>query len=276
VSEHPHIERFLDAGARDLALLYETAFVVRQVASLDLKTCRRDDDPAAVRNFMNREGFDVLPLDEGGPIERYVEAGLCGPRCGDSAQVIRAGNLIADSAPLSALLGRMRQTSWQFVLVGDHVGGIVTHADLQKAPVRLWLFGLVSVLEMHLLALARALYANDTWQDCLSPARVDKANALFAQRRARNEEIDLADCLQFCDKRDLVLGRAEGRAALAFDEVDRALSFLKSAESLRNRLAHAQDITSGTDWPSVIDLALGIQSTLARLDEWRSRPSSSN
>jgi len=47
-----------------------------------------------------------------------------------------------------------------FVVVRRGVSGIVTRADLRKPPVRLLLFGLVSLLEMHLSYWTRELFPN--------------------------------------------------------------------------------------------------------------------
>jgi hypothetical protein len=217
---------------------------------------------------MERQHFDVLLLDEGTPFERYVAAAsLRDGRCVDHAQQIRPAHLISDAASLSVLLLRMRTTSWLFVLTSDRVGGIVTHADLQKAPVRLWLFGLATLVEMHLLAMVRILYPHDSWRSRLTQGRVAQAECLYKQRLARDEDMDLADCLQLCDKRDLVLKSAVGRAALGMSK-KKAESFLDDVEHLRDRLAHGQDIVGGTDWPTVIDLAQRIDSLLTQLEQW--------
>jgi hypothetical protein len=76
-------------------------------------------------------------------------------------------------------------------------------AIARDLPVRLWLFGRVTLIEMHLLRLIREHYPAEGWRQQLSPARLEAAGRLLRQRQARHEAVDLADCLEFCDKRDL-------------------------------------------------------------------------
>ena len=42
---------------------------------------------------------------------------------------------------------------------------------------------------------------------------------------------------------------------------------MKAAEALRNKLAHAQDLVSGSSWPEVIFLAQEIETLLQRCEE---------
>ena len=155
-----------------------------------------------------------------------------------------------------------------FVLVATDVKGIVTRADLNKPPVRVYLFGLVSLLEMHLGFWVRRTYDGDSWKERLGKKRLDAANALQAERQARNEEITLFDCLQFCDKRDLFLAGRDLRAKLDLGGKKHVDSLLKKAEDLRNRLAHSQqDLVQGTSWQSLIEVVEGLEALVHRSDD---------
>jgi hypothetical protein len=146
------------------------------------------------------------------------------------------------------------------------VSGIITKGDLQKAPMRMWLFGVLSLLEMQFLRLIRAVYPQDGWKGLLSEDRLAKAEQLLQERQGRNEAIDLADCLQFADKRSIVL-KSEHlskhlRGTLSFPSKGKFEHFLKELEHLRNELAHAQDIITGR-WPKLVELAEGAERLLA-------------
>ena len=95
----------------------------------------------------------------------------------------------------------MKHRDYLFVLEGARLESIVTSADLQKPPVRMLLFGLVSLLEMFLLALVRNHCPEGSFVSVLKPQSLEEATKLYEKRRASNEEIDLADCLHICDKR---------------------------------------------------------------------------
>ena len=57
--------------------------------------------------------------------------------------------VVEDATPLLAAILKLKDASFLFVNMLGRVGGIVTHADLQKPPVRMWLFGLVTLVEMR-------------------------------------------------------------------------------------------------------------------------------
>ena len=106
----------------------------------------------------------------------------------------------------------------------------------------------------QVLHLIRDYYPDDSWQGSLSPGRLKMAKDLYTRRLARNEEIDLADCLQLCDKRTLLLKDDRLRESLSLGSNSQAERFLKGIEKLRDRLAHGQDIIAGSSWPAVFSL----------------------
>jgi len=128
--------------------------------------------------------------------------------------------------------------------------GIVTKFDLGKQPARLLMFGVVSLLEMTMLALARR-EAGEFWQECLSAARLEAANELHRARQQRGEEIDLLDCLQLSDKVSIFV-RTEPLRALLGGSVQQIKRQFSSLQKIRDNLAHAQSPAADGDWASVI------------------------
>ena len=88
------------------------------------------------------------------------------------------------------------------------------------------------------------------------------AEQLLQERRHRNEAIDLADCLQFTDKRTIVLKSNSLRHALGFPSKGKGEELLKTLEHLRDELAHAQDIITGR-WPQLVEFAQRAEELLA-------------
>jgi hypothetical protein len=214
---------------------------------------------------MEKRNFDVMGVLDGGRISRYVVRELMTGRgtCGDHGRPIDPTEIVSSTTPLIDFLPLMKQRDHLFVLEGARLESIVTSADLQKPPVRMLLFGLVGLLEMFLLALVRRHCPEDSIRSCLRPKRLEEAQKLYDLRRARNEEIDLADCLQICDKRDLIL-KVVTLQKLGFETKASAERLFKDAEGLRNRLAHSQDLVLGSSWVDVIDLAETIDRFLRR------------
>ena len=69
----------------------------------------------------------------------------------------------------------------------------------------MWLFGMITVLEMRFLHLIDANFSDESWARYLSPARLEKARQLQAERQRRGQDARLLDCLQFSDKAQIVV-----------------------------------------------------------------------
>jgi hypothetical protein len=140
-----------------------------------------------------------------------------------------------------------------FVTILGQVGGIVTKTDLQKPPVRMWLFGMITIIEMGLTRFIESAYPDGSWRQCMSESRLQKAEVLLEERRRRNQDLDLLDCLQFSDRGQIVLRNEELRKRAGFVSRNRGEQTVKELEALRNNLAHSQDIVA-SDWEIIVKL----------------------
>ena len=59
--------------------------------------------------------------------------------------------------PLVDVVSGLNRHPRLFVSVFGRVGGILTRSDLQKAPVRMWLFGMVTILEVGFVQLIESM-----------------------------------------------------------------------------------------------------------------------
>jgi hypothetical protein len=90
-----------------------------------------------------------------------------------------------------------------------------------------------------------------------APATAGRSQEGFAERQRRNEETnasDFSDCLQICDKCEILLKDSELWPLLGFSSRTGGQRFFSALESLRNDLAHANDILRGR-WPELADWA---------------------
>ncbi|MEH2149119.1 hypothetical protein [Nostoc sp.] len=262
--------KHLKLRSQDLRSLFENNITIEYVAE-PLKAMPADAEAKEVLYWMQAQNFDVIGVETGDIISGYVERSSLIPgkegKCSDYQRVFHPKELIAISTPLIKLLPVLRQTPRLFVLDCNQVSGIVTCGDLQKAPVRMLLFGLVTLLEMNLLRLVRIYYPQDSWQKVLKPERLEVAQRLWRESQERNEATDLLDYLQFCDKRELILNQPELLQQLGLKSKRFGERFLKSAEQLRNRLAHAQNLVSGSSWTELISLAEAMEKLLIHCEE---------
>ena len=172
------------------------------------------------------------------------------------------GDVVPNSAGFPELVMLLNDRPRLFVNVLGQVGGIVTKTDLQKPPVRMWLFGMITIIEMGLTRLIEAAYPDGSWRQCLSEGRLQKAETLLEERKRRNQDLDLLDCLQFSDRGQIVLRNEELRKQAGFVSRSRGEQTVKELEALRNNLAHSQDIIA-CDWDIIVKLTEYLESRLA-------------
>jgi hypothetical protein len=257
--------KHLKSSSRDLRELFSrniaVSYITEPLASFD------DDASAqAIRQFLSDHEYDVIGVRRDGVVVGYARATeLAGGRLGDHQVEFVTADLIDETAPLIDAISAMRKSSHLFVRTFGRVNGIVTRGDIQKAPVRMWLFGLVSLIEMQLLRIIRESQPDNGWEKYLSDRRLDAVKRLLAERQRRNEGIDLVDCLQFCDKRDIVMKDQTLRSALGFVSRSVGEKLLEDLEDLRNNLAHSQDIVT-QQWPKTVDLAEQAEALLLHLE----------
>ena len=254
----------------DLRALFADGITVKVIFE-PLKTCKANEDAARVKAMMQEKGYDVLGVvgAERKVIMGYViRTDLTSGKIGDHIKWISPEILVADSTPVSELLSLLCRERFLLVLNKTQIEGIVTPADLNKPPVRLYLFSLISLLEMHLGFWVQRFYGDDAWQLEISPKRLEIAQDLFVKRKERNQEITMFDCLQFCDKRDLLLKSEKLRSKLDIGSKKVGDRVLKHVEQLRNSLAHSQeDLSQGVGWEMVSKTTAWMESFLSYSDD---------
>jgi len=222
------------------------------------------------RELLTQRGFDVAGLKtiDGENAEGYVVINdLVEGSCGQHRKEFRESDLLSDATPLIHTIRALEKSDYRFVLSKDRVDSIATRADLQKLPVRMLAFGLITLFEMHLTDLLGRFYPNDSWKESLSSDRLANANRLMDTRKSRNEQLSLIDCLQLCDKRDLLAKNSDWYQALQFTSKKDVARRVEPIERLRDRLAHAQDLCSGSSWPEVIKLFEDLERLIQKCEE---------
>ena len=236
-----------------------------------LQSCPAEAPSMEICDLLKQRDFDVAGVQSqrDGPVIGFVaRVSLKNGFIRDYLQPITADLLISDFTPLPTLLTVLKERQHVFVLIGPEVRGIVTRADLNKPPVRVYLFGIISLLEMHLGFWARAVYGEDSWQCRLNLKRIEAAKKIQCERRRRNQEMNLFECLQFCDKRDLIIARDDLREKLHLGTKSQARALLKRAEDLRNVLPHSQkDLVHRSSWPETINLVEWVEAVVHTSDE---------
>ena len=215
---------------------------------------------------MTRSDFDVIGIHNE-DITGYVDiSDLKTGYVSDYMRHFIPGELISETTPLIDLMPILKDRERIFVLCKNRIDRIVTRSDLQKAPVRMLIFGFISIMEMHLLQIIKDVYPNNTWEKQLHQNRIESAKKIFNQRKNNNEALDLVDCIQFSDKRDLLMRKNEIWSDMGFTSKTAFRKFFTNAEQLRNKLAHAQEIDTGSSWPEIIGLVIHVELLIQKLE----------
>jgi len=205
-----------------------------------------------IAEYMDEAGFDAVGVRRRGLVAGFVERHDLGgaTTCGELARAFNNDALVMEAAPLSTVVRILSQQARAFVTAFGTASGIITRDDLEQPPVRMWLCGTITLIEMRYAGLIDELCPDGSWRQYLSAGRLSKAEELLAERRRRHQSVSLLDCLQLSDKGQIVARNEQIRSRTIFASRRQAEEGIKMLEGLRNNLAHAQDIVSA-NWEAI-------------------------
>lgn len=246
-------DRFVNPRLVDV---FTRAFAAKDLAE-PLLSIDIDGPVSQALDIMNSRFINLMGLRDNGEICGYIshqdlslETGICR----DHLRPFRPGQIITDDSTLSELIEVLTRHEFAFISVLGVVGGFVTRGHLNNPVARMWLFGIVTLFEMQMVRLIRKYFPDESWQDLIPKARLEKACVLDQERTRRNRNGSLLECLQFSDKGQILLQHPLGLNLLDIRSKAAAKRMIKSIESLRNNLAHSQDIIR-YDWASIAGIA---------------------
>ncbi len=215
-----------------------------------------------VRAALERHNLQIAGVREDGFIAGYLVIDELGEGpCAQYCHPIQEAKILSGNAHLSELVVALDQVPYFFVNFLGEISDIVTRADLDDPPVRMWLFGLITLIEMRFLTLIKRRFPDDGWQQYLSNNRLEKAAVLQQERQRRKQDPQLLECLQFSDKAQIVIRDEQLRQQIGFQYRRQAEQAIKNLEKLRNNLAHAQDIVS-LDWQTIVNLSENLEAVI--------------
>lgn len=255
-----------DPSFQSLRRVFRDGFFVHDLASA-LVSFDASTAAGLVRETMDRRRFEIVGVRVDGVTAGFVERGdlgddAAGPAlCGDALRPFEPDQIVPDDLPLVDLVLRLNRRPRLFVASWGRPVGIVTRTDLQKPPVRMWLFGMITLIEMRFSRLIEAHCPVEVWRPLVSAGRLEKAELLLAERARRQQDLSLLDCLQLADKAQIVARHPPLRSLTRFTSRRQLEQAAKMLEKLRNNLAHAQDIIS-TDWETIVGLSTQLDAVL--------------
>lgn len=232
---------------------YLQLFTARDIAE-SLLSFDSDTSCDKANKAFNYHKQSVASIRINGKVQGFVkQLGLKGKVCGDSMYYFTLDQVIRGAASLSDVIHVLTRHDYCFVSVFGEVTGVITRDDINKPQVRMWLFGLVTMIETGVTQVIERVYPDEEWKQFLSSGRLEKMEQIWSERKRRNLHCSLIDCLQLSDKAGILITDNKSLTQMGFETVKQAKKVIKELESLRNHLAHSQDIVLH-DWAQIARL----------------------
>lgn len=234
-----------------------------------LLCCRVHDPSGHVKETLEHRQFDTAGVinDESNVIGYVNTSDLKDGVIEEYVQQIQLNQVISDSTPLASLLSVLKTNDYLYINHGAKIVGIITQADVNKPPVRIYVFGMLSLFEMHLNSWVRHYYPENSWHESISDKRLASSQELYEKRKGNNQDLTLLDCLQLADKRDILSKSQDFKKNFGFSKQSFE-KFIKDAEKIRNEVAHSQDsIIASLSWEVFVSVLDHVEEFLVTSDQ---------
>lgn len=241
----------------DIVAVLDHGITAKSIASsISSSAMQSDRKVHEARDLMKMLGFDRVAVARSATIIGYVDAehlsrDIADDPVGLHARPFEPELLVSDETPLPSVLRRMQDQPAVFVVGSGGVDGIITHADLEKQCMRIYLFGLVSLLEQELCKTMDGLSYQEVLATLDSGSPRDSFERNFDQKKAAGEELAPVYYTTLNTKRDLIMShdkywRLMGPSRSAVVEK------LGNVVKLRNALDHVNLLTGSiSSWSSL-------------------------
>jgi len=258
----------LKLDSADLRKIFKNSITVKDISS---QFVYKDGDKSVnfIKELLISCDYDVIGINSGDS-SGYVLINDLKSNNGKIFKYVKhfePSELISETTPLVDIFQLLKEKERIFILSKNKIDRIVTRSDLQKAPVRMLIFGFISILEMYFLSIIKESYENDSWVGYLNSKRVESAKSVYRLRKEKNEALELIDCIQFSDKRVLLLNNKPLLEHIGFKSKTSFDKFIKKVEKIRNKIAHSHMVDTGTSWSEVIDITIKVDWIIERLEK---------
>ncbi len=239
--------------------MFSEIFTARDIAE-PLPSFDYEQSATDVRAALEDQQKEVASIRIMGTVKGFVlrQELEGGGHCGGAIRYFKVDQVVNGGSSLTNVVHVLTRHDFCFVTLLGEVVGVIQRDDMNKPMVRMWLFGIITLIEMSLTRMLGEYFPGDSWEAELSQGRLAKAQAFRQERLRRNQHCSLADCLQLSDKGYILIGHPPALSGLGFDSRRSARRAIRDLESLRNNLAHAQDIATH-DWAQIARLSQRVQ-----------------
>ena len=222
-----------------------------ELATQSVKHLSNDTSPSDAAVWLDQNGYDAAPVyRDGDPIGFLhvddVTTDTEGDSLDDHLTALTIDQMISGDATFPAILDALIEQPLYFLGGHNHVSGILTRADLNTAPARIYLFDRITYLEEHLRELI--LDKKPDWKT--TPITVDELDAIedrYEDAQAANVELDEIHYASFSALETIVTNVEACWQTCGFSTKGTADSRLHEVTNLRNDVAHANLLVENTD-----------------------------
>lgn len=239
-----------------LSRLLNTTLTAVDIVSTPLWSVPATMPVEDVHKAMTNRSFDVGGVTPDPPrmyvhwddLEAALQRGAGAEAVQKHAQSIPASACVEKSLPVATLLELFEKHERLFVLDGNAVKWVITHADLVAPAVSVAVLSYLIVIESGLKQLASGL-SDEEIVKLLPQKRQTRVQTLHREREAHNVGTTLRDCLFIDDwltvtrKTKRLQVRLGYRSGKSFSEATSAFG------RVRNDLAHGRDLLSDPEKP---------------------------
>jgi hypothetical protein len=212
--------------------------------------------------MMELHQLDLVCLREQGVIVGYARhEDLVGQTCRENMRDFRQGQVVSGDSPFSDVMHVLTLQQYGFISVLGEIAGVFSREDINKPVVRMWLFGIITFIEMDAMKVIAHFFPDDSWQSAITEERLSQAKVLRDERVRRGQHCNLLECIQLSDKGKIIISNEETMKMMGLESRRSAKKVIREMESLRNNLAHAQDIVT-YDWGQIVRLTHRLDETL--------------
>ena len=230
---------------------YNELFTAKDIAE-PLLSFDAESPADRVNELFEQQHHQVISVRTNGEVTGFIslEQTTIEGLCGTLSQAFAPDQILSGDAGFAEVIYVLTRHDYCFISLLGQIQGVISRDDMNKPYVRMWLFGIITLTEMRVAELITQHFEQDAWQELLPAARLKVAQDFQLERQRLNQHCELIDCLQLADKGLLMINDPELLSSLGFSSRSAAKKVIKQFQSLRNNLAHAQDIST-YDWAQI-------------------------
>jgi hypothetical protein len=231
---------------RDLTDCTAADLATQTVESLDHAT-----PPSDAAAWLNEHGYDAAPVYDGDdPVGFLYKDDVTtddgGDTLDDHLTPLTIDHMISGDAAFPTVLSALIEHPVYFLGGHNHVTGVLTRADLNTAPARIYLFDRITYLEEHLRELI--LDTKPDWKT--TPVTADELDGIedrYEDAQAANIALDELHYAQFSTLETIVTSVEAWWETCGFSTKGGASTRLHEVTDLRNDVAHTNHLVENTE-----------------------------